>query len=317
MPDNTEKLPGTWLWGGVLWRHFGHFITESLGRLWALDHVKNPVDGVLFIPKRPNNAEGMTGYQTDLFRHFGLDGAQIHQAARPTQVERLIVPGQGFGLGDIASGTRYFRDYVQRRFGQDVAPDGPERLYISRSKLGPTRGTVVGETRLESYLEREGYEIFHPQAHDITTQIARYKAARQVIATEGSALHLFAMVARPGQNLAVVIRRRSGATGLIEKHVASFTGQTPTMAEAILREWMPENQVRKKFARGELDFVQLQQILHAGGFVGMDRPWVSMEPFDAQLELAETLGQREDLGRAVLVEPMQKPAVRKRSAAGR
>ena len=39
-PTPTAELKGRWLWGGMLWVHFGHFLAESTNRLWALDHIK-------------------------------------------------------------------------------------------------------------------------------------------------------------------------------------------------------------------------------------------------------------------------------------
>ncbi|MFC3119099.1 glycosyltransferase 61 family protein [Jhaorihella thermophila] len=102
-----------------------------------------------------------------------------------------------------------FRTAIHERFAREVEPDGPERLYVSRSALGLGKG-LLGEELLESLLEREGYEIFHPQKHPMQTQIARYKAARQIVAADGSALHLYAMVGRADQRVAMISRRESG-----------------------------------------------------------------------------------------------------------
>nr|MDJ0823664.1 FkbM family methyltransferase [Paracoccaceae bacterium] len=180
MPENAERLPGRWLWGGVLWRYFPHFVTESVTRLWALEHIdEQEFEGILFTPKNPAVDGPPPAFQEDFLKLMGCS-LPIREVREPCIPDELFVPGQGFGLGEISRGTDRFIEAMALRFGQDIAPDGPEKLYISRSKLGPNRGALLGEERLEALLEAEGYEIFHPQAHPLAVQIARYKAARKI-----------------------------------------------------------------------------------------------------------------------------------------
>ncbi|WP_417206638.1 FkbM family methyltransferase [Antarctobacter sp.] len=272
-PDHAERLPGRWLWGGVLWRYFPHFVTESVTRLWALEHIDmSRFDGILFTPKNPTNTDPLPAFHHEFLRLMGCD-LPIHEARAPCVPDQLIVPGQGFGLGDISRGTDRFIETVALRFGQDVVPEGPEKLYISRSRLGAGRGALLGEARLEAYLAAEGYEIFHPQAHSLTEQVARYKAARQIVAAEGSALHFLAFAARPDQQVAMVLRRRSGATQHISAHLESFSGRAPLWVETLRRAWMPAGQVRKRLAIGEPDFAAVQAALVGAGFVAPGPVW--------------------------------------------
>lgn len=268
-PDAPEgklpRLPGTWLWGGVLFRHFGHFLVESSGRLWPLGNLPEHIEGILFIPKSPGADFAPEPFHRDFFELAGVH--RVYQADRALRVDKLYVPGQGFGLGQIIEGTDYARTFFQSRFAQDIAPDGPEKLYISRSKLGRGRGKLLCEDHLDALLADQGYEIFHPQGHDLKTQVARYKAAQQVIASEGSAIHLFAMVARSEQQLAVVARRVSQATGFLLRHVRSFAGIEPVLVNTLHRSWVPENESVARLWLSELDFSAAHQLLAQNGFV--------------------------------------------------
>ncbi|MCB1358991.1 MAG: FkbM family methyltransferase [Maritimibacter sp.] len=272
-PDAVaEEIPGTWLWGGVLWSYFAHFIVESSGRLWALDHLETPPDGILYIHRRDNQDAGLNRFQSAFLAALGVD-LPVRVVETSARVEKLIVPGQGFGLGDISAGTRAFRDFVHDRFGRHVAPDGGDRLYISRSRLGHKRGKLIGEDRIEQELTAQGYEIFHPQLHDMPTQIARYKAAKQVVASEGSALHLFAFVGRPDQQVALIPRRRSSATAHIVRHLESFTGASPSVLNVLRDTWQPARSKRKRLSAGEPDLPLLQAKLRAGGFIDAGPAW--------------------------------------------
>ncbi len=282
-----RQRKGTWIWGGVLWMHFGHFMVESLSRLWLDWPEPDRIDGVLFTPKRPRNASDVLDYQQVLVREMGWD-CPVHAVHEPAQIERLIVPGQGFGLGPMITGTTAFRNRIRSHFGASIPPDGPEKIYVSRSALPSGRGRLIGEEDLESHLREAGYFIYHPQKHDITHQIAHYKAAKHIIAAEGSAIHLLGMVARPDQEIAVIVRRSSGATRNLAKHLEGFSGSAPHMLTHLTRSWRPKEGAKPRNWHGEIDMRGLQASLAQAGFISPNQQvWPSL----SQAEVREWLGR--------------------------
>ncbi|MEL7167267.1 MAG: FkbM family methyltransferase [Pseudomonadota bacterium] len=281
-PGPLARLEGRYLWGGVFYRNFAHFMAESLSRLWAAD--RGPYDGVAMVLRRPMEGRKISGFHTELVAAMGID-APLSVIKDATVVDELVVPGQGFGLGAIAAGTPAFRAHVAANFGRDIAPDGPERLYISRSALPPSAGRLLGEARIETHLRDEGYITFHPEHHDIATQIARYKAAREVIACDGSALHLLAFCSRADQRVAMICRRRSSASTLIARHLTSFTGRPPTVINALLRQYQPHGVRRKRMFLGEPDMAALSAALRDAGFTSGKTLWpeLSLETLRAEL----------------------------------
>lgn len=252
-----------------------------------MDHLDGPVDGVIFVPKRPRNGEQMTGYHQAFFDLMGVD-VPIKVVTQPTRVETLIVPGQGFGLGEISAGTQKVRDHFGTHFAKDIAPEGPEKLYVSRSALGYDKGSVIGEPYIEDRLIEEGYEVFHPQAHSMEVQIARYRAARQVVATDGSALHMLAMARPKDQKLAIVARRKSSAVQLLIRHVESFTDTPPVLIGALRRSWFQTGRkANKRLALGELDLKQVGQTLFDHGFVAK-ADWENLSDAAVAEVLAQT-----------------------------
>lgn len=293
-PPGTERLKGRWLWGGVLWVHFGHFLVESCGRLWALDArqlAEDPPDGIIFVPKRPARETETASFQEAFWKLCGID-MPVRVLTTPTTVETLCVPGQGFGLGQIIRGTVPFRDYMASHFGAGVAPDGPERLYVSRSKLGLNKGGLVGETALEAYLAAEGYEIFHPQEHDMATQVARYKAATHLVAAEGSALHLFGFVGRPDQRVAIVVRRHSGATDMIAEHLRSFCSIAPLLVEELQNVYALKGGHKKRHDLGVLHLPRVEAALAEGGFVSGGKGWEQLRWRDVKKVIGDRYEKR-------------------------
>ncbi len=278
LPEVLHHLPGRWIWGGVLVGHFGHFLTESAGRLWALNAIRGLVDGIVFIAKRDVGASELTSFHKAFFELLGLR-VPVRVIAQPTRIDLLEVPGQGFGIGPLAGGTDQFRSFIHSRFGTNVAPSGGERLYISRSELSVQLGGILDEVRLERHLADCGYEIIHPQNHSMREQVARYKAAKHVVSLDGSALHLFAMVAGPDQQVAIVRRRNSNGTDSLVRHLSAFVRRDPLILDVVRQNWVRSDRPRPdNFSFGELDFAALGQELAKAGFIPGDVVWSSLSP---------------------------------------
>jgi len=272
IPKVEKTLSGRWLWCGSLFDHFGHFLVESVSRLWAINLLKDLPDGLCYIPKRPQRNGELLAFQDAVLAAYGLD-IPVHVVKETTQVDELIVPGQAFGLGDVITGTAEMKEAFHQRFGRDIASHGPERLYVSRSRLDAKAGGIVGERELERLLVSEGYAVFHPQDHDIATQIAHFKAAKKIIFADGSAGHLFAFIGRDDQDVAYILRRTFWSDGPV-RHIESFCEKRPMIADTIRREWIPYD---KKKHHGisfvQHDFPKIQEKLIGGGFIDAAARW--------------------------------------------
>ncbi len=265
-----EQFEGKWLWGGVLYHHFGHFQVESIARLWAVKRYRDEISGIVFVSRDVKADAAVLPYELEYLKLLVGD-VPIRLVIRPSRVEELIVPGQGFGLGKIAAGTRVFRRFIDQQFAQDVAAEGPEKLFISRSKQGLNQGGFVGEEVLDARMEAAGYTVFFPEEHDITTQVARYKAASQVVALDGSALHLFAMVGKKRQAVAIILRRERVASRSMRRHLHRFMARKPLAINALGKSG--EATQGKKRMIDELDFELIGKLLKRHGFLAKAQDW--------------------------------------------
>ena len=278
-------VKGHYVWGGILHSHFGHFLVESLGRTWGCDALEEKPDGLLFLEKRSDGTAAdepiswhseqtpfLRAFQTEMFEQLGIT-VPIGLVRRPLRIERLTLPGQGFGMGAMAAGTPAFRQFVRGKVGKGIRAKGPKRLYVSRSAFGPRRGGVIGETLIEERLAEDGYAVLHPQAESLETQIARYKAARDIVALDGSALHLVAMVASPDQKVAMIKRRSSPISKGIETHLTAFMERPPVVIDAIKQNWLRSDRKRvDRFSLAELDFPATGKAL-ARAKMASDQHW--------------------------------------------
>lgn len=265
-------LPGRHLFAGHFRGHFGHFLVESTARLWALDHIPQGVDSILYLPYRGQTGQVRQAIEATggFFRLLGIE-TPIATYGTALRVERLYVPELGFGWAERYAGSPAYRAFMQGRLGGAVQAEGGEKLYISRARLKAERGGILGETVIEDNLARLGFEVFHPERHPLSVQIARYKAAKTIVALDGSALHLAAYVVQPGAQVAIILRRSRANVADYIRQYQSFACVTPQVIDVIRADWVSGETDRVDFQSvGEIDFAALFARLRDLGHVPAD-----------------------------------------------
>lgn len=268
VPPDPRRLAGRHLYGGTLFFHFGHFLTESLSRLWAV--ADSGAQSILFTPKslRGRQPPGLTGWQTEILDRLGVR-LPVRIVYEPVEVEDLLVPAQGFGLGPMSHGTPAFRAFARRMRPPDadrVMHDGA-KVYLSRSRLPRRAGSILGEARLEQALADEGFAIFHPQDHSIDEQVRVLSTARHLLGPEGSAFHLTGLVVAPWQSVALIRRRSTPDIANIADHVRGM-GASVRIVDILAAEWLRPGKDRSDdMSWGEPDLAVLSDRLLALGLI--------------------------------------------------
>lgn len=284
--DRVERLQGRWLFGGLFYAHFGHFLVETTTRLWAAEQLAD-LEGIVFYPKQRMTHEwrfirGLVPF----FAQCGLGHLKIRAPQKPVVIDEVLTPPPGFGMGEMMAGRPEYRDWVRRALGRDVAPLGAENIYVSRAQLPSKRGSILLETRLEALMKAAGYAIMHPQEIPLELQIAQWKAAKRIVGLDGSALHLAAMLARPDAQVALINRGPSQNIDDYIRQFRHFAGITPTRIEALSGFFHPEGRrIVKREVYATLDFPAAGRALAAAGFIDSDTGWT--EPAAAALEAAK------------------------------
>lgn len=176
----SRRLEGPHAYGGVLFRHFGHFLIETLSRAWFLRSQPGlPVlwhqhDRPIGAPHREILALLGIGCRADLI---------LHEAA---SVAELVVPAPGAVMG------RSFHPAQARALG--VVPFGPvrrgRRVWLSRKELPAQLARIEGEGEVEERLRGAGWQIVALEALPLRDQLAALAGAERIAGFMGSAFHL-------------------------------------------------------------------------------------------------------------------------------
>jgi hypothetical protein len=293
LPYSSEATPkfiaGYHIFGGMLQNaHFGHFIAESLTRVWATRHLNPTYKSIVFYLRAKEY--GIKSFVTDAFDTI-LPGISIIFADVLTSFENLAVPSQ---LGDDVQGFIYgYPENIALLEPLRVGSrSGARRIYVSRSRLKGHEGGILLESLIEKNLAKEGYEIIYPETMSISEQFAAYRSADDLIFAEGSAAHLYAMAARPGQRSFMIWRRRHH--GSFEMQIKSFSGETLLGLPSVRELWVPETQPHETVSgQAVLDFAALRDQLLSFGFIS-DASWElpTATDFAVDLKRNETAAKR-------------------------
>jgi hypothetical protein len=270
-----STVPGQHVFGGMLQNeHFGHFIAENLARLWALDHLSSLYRSVVFYLRRPEAP--VAKFVLDMLWIVNPD-VQVQIVKTPTQFEMLAVPQDltkdGYTVGHPLLAT--IQEKLKVKDGE-----GAKKIYVSRSRLPRYEGGILGDRLIDAYMEEAGYTVIFPEMMPIRAQLTAYAAADKLVFAEGSALHLYALVADPKQEVFVIWRRRKYT--VFDWQIQTFGGRALRGEPCIEKLWVPESEVPDAaHGKAKVSFTELSNQLREYGFID-SAPW--NEPLTATIE---------------------------------
>jgi len=280
----VENLRGRWVFGGMLQNgHFGHFITESITRLWATNYISN-VNGIVFYNRYcgQNNKSFIFD-----FLKLIIPNLQIKIIDKSCTVEELIVPEQ------LHCGNGFVNGCSENRMLFNVPTPLPKlttskKVYISRKNLSSTEGNIIGNEYISELLEKEGYLMIYPEQLSIEEQINIYTHAEKLVFDQGSAFHMYNLFSRKNQDVYVIWRRKKIINGYVSQY-RSFAEKELNKKSHIINQYAPINHTEntaKYF--GFPDFKNLYAELYELNFIKE----IPNEIFISQDKLLDNLSQR-------------------------
>ena len=204
VPAKLERVRGPVLFLGEAHDHYGHLLTDTLGRMWALDRV-DPGLKVLFAPDPKLRLD--PPHVRLMLQRLGLNEDRILRPQRPTVFERLVCPIAGLQLSRVYQAFERPHLSIGRSLAGAQPPDRP--VYLSRRGLGSAHRRPRGEEELEARLEREGFAVVRPEQLGLAEQIALFDGDQPVVGAYGSAMHSVLFRTRPeGARLAILFPER-------------------------------------------------------------------------------------------------------------
>jgi hypothetical protein len=173
------------VWGGNIMGHYGHFLTESVSRLWPVLPGAR-LEGMPVVLTTPK----ATPFVLQWLEAFGAPVVQLPDRGA-VRFTRMVVPEPALRHGAwISPAIRDIHLHVRR--GLDVErPATRDVVWLSRSKLGPNR--VPYDEGLLEWLIRDHVTVISPETMTVAEQVAALEGSRGVAGVCGSAFHTLLM----------------------------------------------------------------------------------------------------------------------------
>jgi hypothetical protein len=195
-----EKIHGCHLYLGHLNYHFGHFMEECLGRIWACKKYNTKVDSFIFIVTR-NNVE-LKPFILEIFHLFNINVNKIKLVSQFVTVENLIVPESASWFG---AEKDWFQDWLKKYIVLSEYKKKPyPKIIIRRSKN--FLGRVAGFDYFSNILVNNGFREVYPENYTVKQQIEFIVSAKTIIWEQGSACHLLKILPKL-KGTSILIRR--------------------------------------------------------------------------------------------------------------
>ena len=196
--DDIEFCDESVIFGGVLIGHFGHFILESMSRLWYVFENPNDNRSIIFII-----AEGERKWFNDFFNLLGISN-RIKFISKVTQFSHITIPEESVHSWSSYS-SKYFIPY--QKICSNIHKDStntPKKVYLThRQYKGPV--AIVGEEIFEKFYKNLGFEIVAPEKLSIKEQISLIANAEEIACSMGSLAH-FVMFMQATSRIHLLLR---------------------------------------------------------------------------------------------------------------
>jgi hypothetical protein len=194
LPARVPSIDLPLVYLGIVNTYWGHFLTESISRLWALDGYLPLGDHLLLFDGAHSNMEQDIYPSISKFLSAGeLQPATYKDITGPIRINKMFVPWASFSnRGQAFSAhTNSPHQVAERLLGGTLKSKSDRPVYLSRSRLtGSATGRVIrNEVDLETFLSSYGVLVCYPEMMSLDDQVRLFNNYSTFIGCWGSAFH--------------------------------------------------------------------------------------------------------------------------------
>ena len=177
---------------GALIRQWGHFLVESVSRLWYFLRNDPTVERYVFISNRSHfsSKEEISGNYRAFFELLGV-WDKIEVITLPTRFREVVIPELGFS-------RKYYYSNEYKEMFETVAENAvkqcrdlhkEEKVFLSRSHFPKASCNEFGLDMLDNYFEKNGFKLLYPEALPLHEMIWYLRRSQVCAAESGTVPH--------------------------------------------------------------------------------------------------------------------------------
>jgi len=194
--DTTKikKIDQKFMYGENITLHYGHFLCETISRLWYLEQAEKL--GILVIGQ-PHKAKSISdlkvsrNFVDEFMTALDLDSEQFLELTRPVILGEVVFPYPSLSLHrrEVFSCHKLVPELVAQKLLPDKVTQTEQPLYISRTKLKKANRQILGEEQLENILRERGFAIIYSENLTLQEKIYLVNKHKYIVGPWASSLH--------------------------------------------------------------------------------------------------------------------------------
>lgn len=197
-PKELKRISQKFIYAGNITGPYGHFLTESIARLWYV--IKDE--------RYPVICHGLTQRNSfkrvfiDFFRAVNLDPCRFIFFKKTVLLQEVIIPYPSFSNRcEAFEAHKLLPENVAKSLLPEKLKMTSQPLYFTRRFLNPNLRLIVNESKLEKELYKSNFAIYSPEKLSLKQQIYLINKHEVIIGSIGSALHNILFDISPKKNL--------------------------------------------------------------------------------------------------------------------
>jgi hypothetical protein len=225
-PALNEKpvvtIEGKSAWLGPQFPHFGHQVADAATRYLATGQ-DTEVSTYILGDKQFNNQGKIRQTTAAILDWFDIDVSKVRVVSKSVKCQTLVAFPQAEQRNQVGPNSKYIEALTEHQNKKLLNVEGGEgeKYFVSRAGM-PAH--IAGESFLEDIFAAHGYKVIRPELLPLMQQLKIYAGAKELVFTEGSALHAMQLLGQVGANIYVINRRPNTKLG---KHL--FAPRTPSI----------------------------------------------------------------------------------------
>ena len=230
--DQCKYIDKSVMYFGAYHPHWGHFLTEQVGRCWYLARHKEEIQDIYVAYFRKNDicTSPMSGNYLEFLELLGIRKDHVIEVDAPTCFREVILPELSCRMG-IYHKKEYKEIFDAIRDSVILKKKTYPKIYFTRLKSKEFRGTSLGEKRLEKLFRSNGYKTIAPEHLSLKEQVWLMKNCKELVSVSGTLPHniLFA-----NDDIRTVILNRDIVINPYQMHINAIKEKEAIYIDACL-----------------------------------------------------------------------------------
>ena len=186
--SNEEFIDEKVVYCGYFINHWGHFLVDTIVRLWYVLENDTSIDKYVFMSEYGNDKEPKGNYK-EFFELLGIAN-KVRIVSKPTRFREVVVPELGYKEREFFSEPfKNMFDFIARAVKPLPEWEKTDKLFLTRSQFNKSTSIDSGMDMIDNFFHKNGYMVIAPETISLSQLIYLIRNSKVCAAMSGTLPH--------------------------------------------------------------------------------------------------------------------------------